>query len=265
MSFTFTSIPSLTRPLTFDSDCESFFGQLPAYQINLEALAAQCESNATTLLSMSDIRSEIGDDDLIFNVDNKGISFYDGARIWKTVAGGLRLKPHLDTYPLTVMNAAGSVDVLVLKPPSNADALTGTSTTEPITPANLDYVLDTRVGTANAPDVKTALNASGSAPIYACRAWVVFNGTGTVSIRGSANVSSVTDQGTGKYKVNFTTAMANVDYSAHITNGGTTAISASRGRENDESRYTTSFSIQTSRYDSDLGSDCAWVNVTIYN
>jgi hypothetical protein len=48
---------------------------------------------------------------------------------------------------------------------------------------------------------------SGSAPIYAARAWVNFNGTGTVAIRASGNVSSITDNGTGDYTVNFTTAM----------------------------------------------------------
>ena len=48
----------------------------------------------------------------------------------------------------------------------------------------------------------------GGAPIYACRAWVNFNGTGTVAIRGSGNVSSITDNGTGDYTVNFTTAMS---------------------------------------------------------
>lgn len=56
------------------------------------------------------------------------------------------------------------------------------------------------------------LNASGSAPIYACRAWVNFNGTGTVAIRGSGNVSSITDNGTGDYTVNFTTAMPDANY-----------------------------------------------------
>ena len=45
------------------------------------------------------------------------------------------------------------------------------------------------------------------------RAWVNFNGTGTVAIRGSLNVSSITDQGTGSYVVNFTTAMPDVNYS----------------------------------------------------
>jgi len=60
--------------------------------------------------------------------------------------------------------------------------------------------------------VKTATNATGSAPIYACRAWVNFNGTGTVAIRDSGNVSSITDNGTGNYTVNFTTAMPDANY-----------------------------------------------------
>ena len=63
--------------------------------------------------------------------------------------------------------------------------------------------------------VKTATNATGSAPIYACRAWVNFNGTGTVAIRDSGNVSSITDNGTGDYTVNFTTAMPDADYYAN--------------------------------------------------
>ena len=56
------------------------------------------------------------------------------------------------------------------------------------------------------------LNATGSAPLYACRAWVNFNGQGTVAIRASGNVSSITDNGTGNYTVNFTTAMPDADY-----------------------------------------------------
>ena len=67
-------------------------------------------------------------------------------------------------------------------------------------------------GNVAAARITNALNASGSAPIYACRAWVNFNGTGTVAIRSSGNVSSITDGGTGVYTVNFTTAMADADY-----------------------------------------------------
>jgi hypothetical protein len=49
--------------------------------------------------------------------------------------------------------------------------------------------------------------ASGSAPSYSARAWVNFNGTGTVAIRDSGNVSSITDNGNGDYDINLTTAM----------------------------------------------------------
>jgi len=55
------------------------------------------------------------------------------------------------------------------------------------------------------------------ATAYGCRAWVNFNGTGTVSIRASGNVSSITDNGTGNYRVNFTTAMTDVNYSVCAT------------------------------------------------
>ena len=55
------------------------------------------------------------------------------------------------------------------------------------------------------------------ATAYGCRAWVNFNGTGTVAIRASGNVSSITDNGTGDYTVNFTTAMPDANYSATLT------------------------------------------------
>ena len=53
-------------------------------------------------------------------------------------------------------------------------------------------------------------------------AWVNFNGTGTVAIRSSYNVSSITDNGTGDYTVNFTTALSDANYSASVTSGGST-------------------------------------------
>jgi hypothetical protein len=51
-----------------------------------------------------------------------------------------------------------------------------------------------------------------SATAYGCRAWVNFNGIGTVAIRASGNVSSITDNGTGNYTVNFTTAIVDANY-----------------------------------------------------
>jgi hypothetical protein len=61
---------------------------------------------------------------------------------------------------------------------------------------------------------------SGSAPLYLARAWVNFNGSGTVAIRGSGNVTSITDNGVGNYTVNFTTAMPDTNYSCNFGVGG---------------------------------------------
>ena len=77
----------------------------------------------------------------------------------------------------------------------------------------------------NVASLGTAVNADSSgnfqmnsgygsvATAYGCRAWVNFNGTGTVAIRASGNVSSITDNGAGDYTVNFTTAIADANYS----------------------------------------------------
>jgi hypothetical protein len=73
---------------------------------------------------------------------------------------------------------------------------------------------------ATAESTLVQFNASGSAPVYACRAWVNFNGTGTVAIRASGNVSSITDDGTGQYRMNFTTAMPDADYGQNISMAG---------------------------------------------
>ena len=63
----------------------------------------------------------------------------------------------------------------------------------------------------------------GSAAVaYGCRAWVNFNGTGTVAIRGSGNVSSITDINTGRFQINFTTAMPDANFAI----AGTTRTSS---------------------------------------
>ncbi len=73
---------------------------------------------------------------------------------------------------------------------------------------------------------------NGSAPIYGARAWVNFNGTGTVAIRASGNVTSITDNGTGDYTVNFTTAMPDANYAVK-----TTAGNGSTGNAIDSNNY----------------------------
>jgi hypothetical protein len=58
-----------------------------------------------------------------------------------------------------------------------------------------------------------------AATAYGCRAWVNFNGTGTPAIREDGNVSSITDNGTGDYTVNFTTAMVDANYCIQAMDG----------------------------------------------
>lgn len=81
---------------------------------------------------------------------------------------------------------------------TQAEAQTGTNNTKIITPLSL----------------RQGLNANGSAPVYACRAWVNFDGTGTVAIRASGNVSSITDNGVSIYTINFITPMEDINYCA---------------------------------------------------
>jgi hypothetical protein len=65
-------------------------------------------------------------------------------------------------------------------------------------------------------------NSLTTAQIYngAAKAWVNFNGTGTVAIRAQFNVSSITDNGTGNYTANFTTALTDANYAVTFGVGG---------------------------------------------
>ena len=76
-------------------------------------------------------------------------------------------------------------------------------------------------------------NSLTTAQIYngAAKSWVNFNGSGTVAIRASFNVSSITDNGTGDYTVNFTTAMTDANYSVTVmTSRGNTNFDEGAGR-----------------------------------
>lgn len=102
------------------------------------------------------------------------------------------------------------------------------------------------------------------ATAYGCRAWVNFNGTGTVAIRASGNVTSITDNGTGDYTVNFTTAMPDVNYSPQITSGWTPGVdnsSFSGVRSNGITTTTMRFSNVNN---SDSAYDSVNLNVAIF-
>jgi hypothetical protein len=69
------------------------------------------------------------------------------------------------------------------------------------------------------------------------KAWVNFNGTGTVAIRDDFNVSSITDNGTGDYTITFSTAMSNANY-AFATHGADTATDAFMGSWGPSTNFT---------------------------
>ena len=92
------------------------------------------------------------------------------------------------------------------------------------------------------PQVKTATNASGAAPIYACRAWVNFDGF-NASIRASGNVSSVVKNGTGDYTVNFLTAMPDTNY----VGAGSAGSGANNTSNNNTISVARNFSVTASR------------------
>ncbi len=70
--------------------------------------------------------------------------------------------------------------------------------------------------------VAADLNSALSDTIGKVKAWVNFNGEGTVAIRAGYNVSSITDVATGNFRVNFTTALANTNAAVTAINGDTT-------------------------------------------
>lgn len=99
-----------------------------------------------------------------------------------------------------------------------------------ISQAGLDAPISLTSPTLTTPNINSAQipTVSGTAPLYMCRAWVNFNGTGTVAIRASGNVTSITDNGTGLYTVNFTLAMTDTNYA--VTLGARPASSGTNGR-----------------------------------
>jgi hypothetical protein len=123
-------------------------------------------------------------------------------------------------------NASGTGTFSIASPGTNTDR----TLTLPDASGTLATTADIPAAYTNA-DALSLFNASGSAPVYACRAWVNFDGF-SGSIRASGNVSSVTYNGTGQSTVNFATAMQDTNYSAVCS-----AHSAGFGRQSNAFPY----------------------------
>ncbi len=120
--------------------------------------------------------------------------------------------------------------------------------------------------------VDTIKNTS-NVEVFTCKAWVNFDGTQTAGnmIRGSGNVTSITDNGTGNYTVNFATAMADANYQVSMssvsyfsTNLSTFAfIRAGSSATTANQKTTTQLNVM---YGSNVGTyyDCAEMNIAIF-
>lgn len=110
--------------------------------------------------------------------------------------------------------------------------------------------------------VNTLQNTSG-VEVYTAKAWVNFNGTGTVAIRAAGNVSSITDNGTGDYTVNFTTAFADANYCVQALAGYRNFISAIVRQYDSPAQTTTAVRLTCSELAGALA-DTPQFNVTIF-
>jgi hypothetical protein len=135
-----------------------------------------------------------------------------------------------------------------------------------ISQAGLNAPITLTSPTLTTPNINSAQFATvtGTAPLYAARAWVNFNGTGTVAIRGSGNVSSITDNGTGDYTVNFTNAMPDANYNVVASaNRATTVDTYLSGMvPNPTGQFTSSCRVGGRDYNSTQ--DCVYCNVAIF-
>ena len=176
---------------------------------------------------------------------NKTLRVHDG-----TTVGGTTL---VKTSQLPVSASATTQGLIEIATQTEVNA--GTDSTRAIVP-------NTLLG-----GMRTHLNASGTAPLYACRAWVNFNGTGTVAIMASGNVSSITDNGVGNYTVNLITAMPDANYVWNGTvQGDATGNARSAFSDTADVNTTTSFKVKTgySSSGSSALQDFPTVSITVF-
>jgi hypothetical protein len=137
-------------------------------------------------------------------------------------------------------------------------------------------VLTADIADANITAAKLSGAQTGSAPIYGCRAWVNFDGTrneadtgastngANVKIRASGNVTSVLKNATGDYTVNFTTAMADANYSSCMTVVAGESASLNIGVGPRSTGYSTSSIRLLVEASNGVDADVSYVNVSIF-
>lgn len=177
-----------------------------------------------------------------------------------------------------VTSSTGTGSVVLSTSPTLITPLLGTPTSGTLTNCTFPTLNQNTTGSAatvtgNATGSTFGFNSGyGSvATAYGCRAWVSFTGS-TAAIRGSANVSSITRNGTGNYVVNYSTAMPDTNYSAVAscsgqgsTNGSTNCIlvNASAGGTN-VAPTTTATTLFCYHPGNQVSQDTAYINFAVF-
>jgi hypothetical protein len=189
---------------------------------------------------------------------------------WSTL--GTMASQNSTTVAITGGTITGITDLTVADCGTGASSITansvilgnGTSALSGnlVAPSTSGNVL-TSNGTTWTSAANIITTTTGSAPYYGARAWVNFNGTGVVAIRASGNVTSITDNDTGDYTVNFTTALPDANYSYFIQ----TQVSDSLSSPNSYgpttlTLSTTSMNVRT--WSDNTSQDNAIVNVSVF-
>jgi hypothetical protein len=218
--------PSRQDPTNFNDRADSFLGALPTFQSQANALSTEVnnradtvEASSTAVLAATNITKWAS-----------GTTYAEGAVVWSpvnglgyrriTASGSGTTDPSSDTTNYKQVNGTGDVST------SGNQTIAGTKTFSSTIVGSISGNAATATSAGTATSATTATSAStaayadfalvagllsasnlGSAPHYAVRAWVNFNGTGTPSVRSSGNVSSITDNAVGNFTINFSTSM----------------------------------------------------------
>lgn len=158
---------------------------------------------------------------------------------------------YLPSLPNTAIPKATETTLGVAKIATTAIAQAGVNDTDFIT----------------AKKLRDALNASGSAPVAACRAWVNFSASGgVITVKGSLNIASVTRVSAGVYTINFSGSMPTANYAVFVSNSGSIALTSRVNATSDTAEPTikTVNSVQVAASGTSAFSDTANMSVGVF-